>query len=140
MAVGEGDTLVVWKLDRLGRSLSFLIDTIKTFGEQGRGFISLQDGINTETTSGTLVFNIMAVLADFERDLIRERTIAGMQAAKKRGKSLGRPQALTKEQVTFARSVIRNGEETIGGMASVLGVHRNTLSRAIDTDKLVKIK
>ena len=130
--VGEGDTLVVWKLDRLGRSLSFLIETIKYFGEQGRGFISLQDGINTETNSGKLVFNIMAVLADFERDLIRERTIAGMQAARTRGKSLGRPRALTEEQITFARGVVRSGKETIGGMASVLGVHRNTLSRAIE--------
>ena len=82
----------------------------------------------------------MAVLADFERNLIRERTIAGMQAAKKRGKSLGRPQALTQEQITLARSVIRSGEETIGGVASVLGVHRNTLSRAIDEDKPVKPK
>ena len=139
-AVGEGDTLVVWKLDRLGRSLSFLIETIKCFGEQGRGFISLQDGINTETNTGKLVFNIMAVLADFERDLIRERTIAGMQSAKKRGKALGRPQALTKEQITFARQVVRSGDETIGGMASVLGVHRNTLSRAIDKERLVKNK
>jgi len=82
----------------------------------------------------------MAVLADFERDLIRERTIAGMQSARKRGKSLGRPPALTDEQISFARQVVCSGDETIGGMASVLGVHRNTLSRAIDKDKLVKVK
>ncbi|MEC4678960.1 MAG: recombinase family protein [Nitrospirota bacterium] len=136
LSVGEGDTLIVWKLDRLGRSLSFLIDLIKKFGEQGRGFQSIQDGINTETQTGKLVFNIMAVLAEFERDLIRERTIAGMEAAKQRGKKIGRPQALTGEQIIFARRTVRSGKETIGGMASVLGVHRNTLRRAIDNDRL----
>ncbi len=141
LCVGEGDTLIVWKLDRLGRSLSFLIDTIKYFGEQGRGFQSLQDGINTESQTGKLVFNIMAVLAEFEHDLIRERTIAGIEAARQRGKKLGRPQSLSKEQITFARRTVRSGKETIGGMASVLGVHRNTLRRAIDADRLlVKVK
>ena len=130
-AVGEGDTLIVWKLDRLGRSLAFLTDLIARFGEEGKGFIALQDGIDTTTTGGKLVFHIMAALTEFERDLIRERTIAGMAAARKRGKAIGRPSALTDEQVRFARNALEKGQETISGLANVLGVHRNTLRRAL---------
>jgi len=130
-AVQEGDTLVVWKLDRLGRSLGFLAELIAQFGKEGRGFIALQDGIDTTTTGGKLVFHIMASLAEFERDLISERTTAGMSAAKRRGKHIGRPISLSREQVTHAKRQISSGEETIAGMASVLGVHRNTLRRAI---------
>ena len=73
----------------------------------------------------------MGALAEFERDLISERTKAGMKAAKKRGKSIGRPNALTDEQITHAKRAIDKGDETISGMASVLGVHRNTLTRAV---------
>ena len=130
-ATGEGDTLVVWKLDRLGRSLGFLIDLIGEMGRRGAGFQALQDGIDTSTSGGKLVFHIMGALAEFERDLISERTTAGMQAAKRRGKSLGRPKSLTGEQIIHARHAIDSGNETIAGMASVLGVHRNTLRRAV---------
>lgn len=130
-AIGNEDTLIVWKLDRLGRSLSFLIDLIDHLGKQGAGFQAIEDGIETSTTGGKLVFHIMGALAEFERGLIRERTIAGMNAAKRRGKHVGRPHALTGEQITFARETISAGKETLGGMASVLGVHRNTLKRAI---------
>ena len=130
-AVGEGDTLIVWKLDRLGRSLGFLADLIAEYGREGRGFVALQDGIDTNTSGGKLVFHIMAALAEFERDLISERTTAGMVAARRRGKHIGRPTALSREQVTHAKRQISSGEETIAGMASVLGVHRNTLRRAI---------
>jgi len=129
--VGEGDTLIVWKLDRLGRSLGFLIELIAKLGDQGVQFNALQDGIDTTTSGGKLVFHIMGALAEFERDLISERTRAGMKAAKKRGKSLGRPTALTSEQIIHAKRAIEKGDETVSGMASVLGVHRNTLSRAI---------
>jgi DNA invertase Pin-like site-specific DNA recombinase len=82
-ALGEGDVLVVWKLDRLGRSLGFLCDLVNHLGQQGAHFQSLTDGIDTTTSSGKLVFHIMGALAEFERDLIRERTRAGMKAAKK---------------------------------------------------------
>ena len=129
--VGEGDTLIVWKLDRLGRSLGFLIELIAKLGDQGVQFNALQDGIDTTTSGGKLVFHIMGALAEFERDLISERTKAGMKAAKKRGKSIGRPNALTDEQITHAKRAIDKGDETISGMASVLGVHRNTLTRAV---------
>ena len=131
--VGEGDTLVVWKLDRLGRSLGFLIELIEKLGNQKAGFNALQDGIDTTTSGGKLVFHIMGALAEFERDLIRERTVAGLKAAKKRGKRLGRPKSLTKQQITHARHTIDSGKETLGGMAELLGVHRNTLARAMSS-------
>jgi len=131
-AIGKGDILVVWKLDRLGRSLGFLAELIAQFGKEDRGFVALQDGIDTNTSGGKLVFHIMAALAEFERDLISERTAAGMSAAKRRGKHIGRPAALSREQVIHAQHSIEKGE-TVSGMASVLGVHRNTLRRALAT-------
>ncbi len=100
--IGRGDCLVVWKLDRLGRSLGFLIDLINQLGEQEAEFQALQDGIDTSTVGGRLVFHIMDALAEFERDIISERTNAGMQAAKRRGKAIGRPMALSPEQVNHA--------------------------------------
>lgn len=130
-AVGQGDTLIVWKLDRLGRSLGFLATLIAQFGDDGKGFVALQDGIDTNTSGGKLVFHIMAALAEFERDLISERTVAGMSAAKKRGKHIGRPQTLSPDQVAHAKKLIDAKQETIVGMASILGVHRNTLRKAI---------
>lgn len=128
--IGEGDTLVVWKLDRLGRSLGFLIDFMDRCGKQGIGFHSITDGIDTSTAGGKLVFHIMGALAEFERSLISERTKAGMAAARKRNKHVGRPKALNAEQIAHAKSAIDRGE-TISGMASVLGVDRKTLSRAL---------
>lgn len=132
-ATGEGDTLIVWKLDRLGRSLGFLIELIGELGKRGAGFVALQDGIDTTTSGGKLVFHIMGALAEFERDLISERTTAGMAAARRRGKRLGRPSALSGAQVAHAKRSIEKGDETLSGMASMLGVHRNTLRRAITT-------
>ena len=128
--IGDCDTLTVWKLDRLGRSLSFLIDFMDRCGKQGIGFHSLTDGIDTSTTGGKLVFHIMGALAEFERSLIVERTKAGMTAAKKRGKHVGRPRSLTDQQIIHAKKAIEAGE-SISGMASVLGVDRKTLSRAL---------
>lgn len=131
-AIGEGDVLVVWKLDRLGRSLGFLAELIASFSQKGLGFQAIQDGIDTTTPNGKLIFHIMACLAEFERDLIRERTIAGLQAAKRRGKRIGRPPLLTEEQITLAYYRIQRNEKTVSGMAKTLGVHRNTLKRAIN--------
>ena len=99
-------------------------------GKQGIGFHSLTDGIDTSTTGGKLVFHIMGALAEFERSLIVERTKAGMTAAKKRGKHVGRPRSLTDQQIIHAKKAIEAGE-SISGMASVLGVDRKTLSRAL---------
>lgn len=129
-AFGEGDTLVVWKLDRLGRSLGFLCELVDYLGKQHVGFQSLTDGIDTGTSGGKLVFHIMGALAEFERDLIRERTKAGMQAAKKRGKHLGRPRALTKQQVSHARELLNAGK-TRREIAELFGVSANTVGREI---------
>ncbi len=130
-AVGKGDVLVVWKLDRLGRSLSFLIELIEKLRNEGAGFESLSDGIGTTTAGGKLVFHIMGALAEFERSLISERSKAGMQAARRRGKHIGRPHKLNREQIAHARRMIREGQETVSSMAGLLSVDRTTLYRAL---------
>ncbi|MEO4045359.1 recombinase family protein [Hoeflea sp. CAU 1731] len=129
--MGPGGVLVVWKLDRLGRSLSFLIDLIDQLGRQGAGFQSLSESIDTTTAGGKLIFHVMGALAEFERSLISERTKGGMAAARRRGKSIGRPKALSQAQVDHARERIAAGGETISGMADILAVDRKTLSRAL---------
>jgi DNA invertase Pin-like site-specific DNA recombinase len=126
-----GDVLVVWRLDRLGRSMSHLVSVVHTLGLRGVGFQSLREAINTTTAGGKLVFHIMGALAEFERALIAERSQAGMQAAKLRGQHLGRPRKLTWEQVAHAARMVREGTETVSGMASLYGVDRVTLHRAL---------
>ncbi len=128
---GAGDSLVVWKLDRLGRSLGHLIGMIDRLGRAGAGFRSLSEAIDTTTAGGKLVFHLMGALAEFERALIAERTRAGMAAARRHGRHLGRPRALAPAQVGHARRMIATGQETIVGMAALLGVDRKTLGRAL---------
>lgn len=128
--IGEGDTLVVWKLDRLGRSLGFLCTLIEDLGNQGAGFHSLTDGIDTGTSGGTLIFHVMGAMAQFERDLICERTKAGMKAAKKRGKHIGRPQALSTGQILHMDELIAQGK-THREVAALLGVSPNTVGRQV---------
>ena len=134
-AVERGDVLVVWKLDRLGRSLSFLIELIERMKNDGAGFESVSDGIDTTTAGGKLVFHIMGALAEFERSLISERSKAGMQAARRRGKHIGRPHKLNREQIRHAAQMIEEGRETISGMAGLLSVDRTTLYRALSLKK-----
>lgn len=129
-SVGKGDALVVWKLDRLGRSLGFLCSLIERFKDQGVGFQSLTDGIDTTTAGGKLVFHIMGALAEFERDLIRDRTKAGMTAAKKRGKHVGRPKALSQGQIQHMHELLRQGR-TQREAAELLGVSANTIGRTL---------
>lgn len=129
--VGEGDVLVVWKLDRLGRSLAHLIHVIDGLGKTGAGFVSLSENIDTTTAGGRLIFHMMGALAEFERSLIGERTAAGMKAAKRRGKHVGRPRALTEHQISHARALINAGQETRAGVAELLGVDVATLRRAL---------
>src|SRR5215212_1666587 len=100
-----GDTLVVWRLDRLGRSLRHLIDTITALNDRGVGFKSLQENIDTTTSGGKLVFHIFGALAEFEREIIRERTQAGLKSARSRGKIGGRPKALTPKEVQMLNNM-----------------------------------
>lgn len=130
LAIGKEDVLIVWKLDRLGRSLGFLCELVERLKGQGAGFQSLTDGIDTTTTGGKLVFHIMGALAEFERDLIRERTKAGMKAAKKRGKHVGRPKSLSNGQVQHMRELL-DGGKTQAEVAELLGVSANTIGREV---------
>jgi DNA invertase Pin-like site-specific DNA recombinase len=130
-ALEPGDTLVVWKLDRLGRSLAHLIAIIAALGERGIGFRSLSEAIDTATAGGRLLFHVMGALAEFERALISERTRAGMAAAKARGACIGRPPKLSAEQVQHARAQIDSGALTPDHVAARLGISRATLARAL---------
>src|SRR5262249_7796204 len=134
--VGEGDILTVWKLDRLGRSLPHLIDTVHQLGDRGAGFASLSESIDTTTAGGKLVFHIMGALAEFERSLIVERVNAGIAPARARGKPLGRPRKLSADQVAHARAVIDSGQQTMAGMAALLGVDNSTLWRALQARRV----
>src|SRR5260221_7439602 len=110
----DGDILVVWKLDRLGRSLRHLIETITKLNERNVGFISLTESIDTTTPGGKLIFHIMGALAEFERDLIRERTNAGLEAARARGKKGGRPKTLpTSSKVALAQKLYADKSNNI---------------------------
>jgi DNA invertase Pin-like site-specific DNA recombinase len=124
-----GDTLVVWKLDRLGRSLRHLVDTIAELAEREIGFRSLQEAIDTTTPGGKLVFHVFAALAEFERDLIRERTAAGLAAARVRGRRGGRPSVMTAHKLQVARELYRSGEYTVAAIATTLGVSRASIYR-----------
>lgn len=126
----RGDTLVVWKLDRLGRSLAHLVQLIAELGERGVSFRALCDPINTENASGRLVLHIMAALAEFERSLNSERTKAGLAAAKRRGKKLGRPPKLTPKQRARARRLVKIGKSP-QEVAKRFGVARSTLYSAL---------
>ena len=129
-ALGAGDVLVVWKLDRLGRSLSHLLELADQLRERGVGFQSLSEAIDTTTPQGTLVFHLLGALAQFERSLIAERTSAGRAAAMKRGVRFGRPARLTAQQLAHARKLIDEGTP-VPEVASLLGVSRATAYRAL---------
>ena len=124
-----GDTLVVWKLDRLARSLKQLIETVDELEKREIGFRSLTEAIDTTTPGGKLVFHIFASLAEFERSIIRERTKAGLTAARARGRLGGRPPALTEQDLQQARALLKDPEITVEQVASRLGVGAATLYR-----------
>ena len=126
-----GDTLVVWRLDRLGRSIRHLIDQLQALEERGVGFRSLQETIDTTSSGGRLVFHVFAALAEFERDLIRERTTAGLAAARVRGRKGGRPPALSADQVQAARRMYEQQDLTVTQIGEILGVSRTTIYRAL---------
>ncbi len=131
--VRPGDVVMVWKLDRLGRSLRDLIAIVTTLKDEGVGLRSLHESIDTTTPAGKLTFHVFAALAEFERDLVRERTKAGLAAARDRGVQLGRPRALGPEQIEMARTLITNPRLSARQVAEQLGVHRATLYRSLAT-------
>ena len=124
-----GDVLTVWKLDRLGRSLKHLIEIVNRLHEKGVGFASLQENINTTTGGGKLIFHVFGALAEFERELIRERTNAGLKAARARGRTGGRKRKLTPNQIEMARAMMRDPNIKIETICRTLKVSKPTLYR-----------
>jgi DNA invertase Pin-like site-specific DNA recombinase len=131
--VRKGDTFVVWRLDRLGRSLPHLIATMTDLEEQGIGFKSLTENIDTTTSGGKLIFHIFGALAEFERNLIRERTTAGLMAARARGRRGGRPKALTTRQLNIAQSLY-DAKNSIQEICHTLKISKATLYRSIKAE------
>jgi len=130
-ALRAGDTLVVWRLDRLGRSLPDLIATINELAHRGIAFESVTEAIDTTTAAGKLVFNIFASLAEFERHLIGERTRAGLAAGRARGRMGGRPPALTSKQLREARLLLTDPNATVTEVAERYEVSRTTLYKGL---------
>jgi DNA invertase Pin-like site-specific DNA recombinase len=125
--VREGDTLVVWRLDRLGRSLRHLIETVAALEARGVGFLSLQESIDTTTSGGRLVFHIFAALAEFERNLIQERTRAGLEAARARGRVGGRPRALDVKKTQLLYQLYDERNHTVQEICEVMRISKSTL-------------
>lgn len=136
-ALRNGDTLVVWKLDRLGRDLRHLVNTVHDLANREVGFKVLSGhgaSIDTTTPSGKLVFGIFAALAEFERELIRERTMAGLAAARARGKSGGAPYKMTIPKLRLAMAAMGQPETKIGDLCKELGITRQTIYRHVTPD------
>lgn len=127
--VRPGDTVVVWRLDRLGRSLRHLIDTVNALADRKVGFRSLTENIDTTTSGGRLVFHVFGALAEFERELISERTHAGLAAARARGRNGGRPTVMPPEKVAAARQMYDSKQYTVETIAQTLGVSRASIYR-----------
>jgi DNA invertase Pin-like site-specific DNA recombinase len=136
-ALRMGDVLVVWRLDRLGRSLAHLVETVDTLAARGVGFRVLSGhgaAVDTTSASGRLVFGIFASLAEFERELIRERTLAGLAAARARGRKGGRRFALTRAQVRLAQAAMASRDTSVSELAAELGIKPVTLYRYVGPD------
>ena len=129
--IRQGDTLVVWRLDRLGRSLNHLIETITGLNNRHIGFKSITENIDTTTSGGKLIFHIFGALAEFERDIIRERTQAGLHAARARGRLGGRPKSLTPKKAQMAEALYKDKNNTIDEICKTLNVSRATFYRYV---------
>lgn len=133
--VREGDMLVVWRLDRLSRSLKDLISLVAKLEQAGIGLKSIHESIDTTSSSGKLIFHIFGALAEFERNLIRERTQAGLKAARARGRKGGRPNALSEEKQAIAVGLYDEQRHSIDEICDVMGVSKPTLYKYIDKAK-----
>lgn len=128
--VRAGDTLVVWKLDRLGRSLPHLLTTVQQLGDRGIEFRSLTEQLDTTTAAGRLILSVVGAFAAFERDIIAERTRAGLEHARSQGRMGGRPTVMSPEKVDAARRLQADGQ-SVRGIAAALGVGASTVQRAL---------
>lgn len=130
-AMREGDELVVWRLDRVGRSTKDLLATVEKLADRGIGFTSLQERIETTSAGGKLMLTVFAAMAAFERDLLSERTKAGLAAARARGRQGGRPPALGPAQIRLAKTMLADDTVTVTEVARHFNVGRNTLYRSL---------
>lgn len=138
----DGDTLVVWKLDRLGRDLRELVNLVHDLTQRNIGFKVLSGqgaSIDTTTANGKLVFGIFAALAEFERELIRERTMAGLASARARGRKGGRPRKLNPTKLELAATALANKDTNVGELCKLLGVSRQTLYRHVAPDGTARV-
>jgi DNA invertase Pin-like site-specific DNA recombinase len=129
-----GDTLVVWKLDRLGRSLPHLVATVRELATREVGFQSLQERLDTTTPGGKLIFHIFGALAEFERDLIRERTTTGLAAARARGRLGGRPKGVDRKKQKAALALKKDGAHSVREICDIVGISRNTYYKYTRTE------
>jgi DNA invertase Pin-like site-specific DNA recombinase len=132
----SGDTLCVWRLDRLGRSLQDLITIVTSLENAGIAFASVTENIDTSTATGKLMFHVFGALAEFERNLIRERTSAGLQAARARGRVGGRKKILDNKQLSLGKAMLADKNNKVGDVAKTLGISRATLYRHFDVAAL----
>lgn len=135
----EGDMLIVWRLDRLGRSMQHLINTVKTLESNGIGFKSLQDNIDTSTASGKFMFHLFSALADFERELIRERSNAGLRAARARGRIGGQPRKLTDVKRQKLYDLYDSNTNEIKDIAKIMGISRTSVYNYLAERKPIKV-
>lgn len=131
-SLSEGDVLIVYKLDRLGRSVLHLADLLTRMDKDGIHFCSLSEGINTTTPGGRLVYHLFAAMAEFVRDLIRENTVNGLAAARERGAQIGRPRLMDEATIIDAHRYMRQEGSTLGETAERYGVSKSTLIRSLD--------
>jgi DNA invertase Pin-like site-specific DNA recombinase len=138
--IREGDTLVVWKLDRLGRSIQHLITTVKQLNEKSIGFKSIQENMDTSTSGGKLIFHIFGALAEFERDLVIERTNAGLTAARARGRLGGRPNCLDSRQIKRMIEMYNDKKNTVGEICKIYSISIPSLYNYLKRDTQKEIK
>ena len=128
----DGDVLVVWRLDRLGRSLPHLLQTVTDLNKKGIGFRSLTEQLDTTTPAGMLIYSVFGAVAEFERNLIRERTQAGLKAARARGRLGGRPKIMDKKKAGIAASLYADGKTTVAQICETLKISRATFYRNLN--------
>jgi DNA invertase Pin-like site-specific DNA recombinase len=127
----DGDTLIVWKLDRLGRSLQHLLEVVDKLENRGVGFRSLQEALDTTSSGGKLIFHIFGAIAQFERDMIRDRTLAGLAAARARGRKGGRRKALTPKQIEIGKTLASDRNRSVTDICETLKISKATYYRYI---------